>query len=1821
MDRDWFESNTDRYTELLDKYAPQISIYLCKKAKIFLRAFLCGVCRIPPSELGNDRGTTKDWVLRDQCDNGWYWSRVEFTETRGVQHWHCLAKLPNVLDTSVLGRIIHNGRVVRQGLKCGNIRPDKFKDAWNMIEMGLLANRYTTLFAESISQASFYSEAMDVDSHDSEKVIDIEKLRKQFVSDYKNKNISVSTNPIMRRFNDPECDENPNVENAKVASVSCMHQCIQRICGGDEKRGVGCRFSFPKKHLRHTVPAVMQVNADQMETQMLLKRTCDRVPNLNSYFLKYWRANHDVSVLIDAAHKMRYATKYVSKSRKHNELMEEVIDYLNKRTNDIMPPNMKQALSHLILADCSHREYLSKQELAYKVMDLPDVRKSFGDVSVVGFYPRANLIESTSENDVVVYSDRTEYSAYAERCRTDTVCVGFHKEELTDMCFRTFVETVTYNWKLKKPLAAEAISPSSKRKIKTRDINSGHWELRKSRKRRHIRWSTVLYSEPAHLYEEAELDKTTSQTLYFDLPVIKRKQLYRAYQELVCYRPWMNSPEETFLTEHVRQQLSQADPESESRYSLMKLEAFQRVNKELWIAGEVAPVGSQWHRENQYCYTMYLTTLHNNDIRLDRSSNKGIFCAKYEAADELDNLAVEIRPPINDEVDEAEVPSVCNFLPPDIFRSFLEQDPPALSDICIAFPFQHAWQEKEELVKSSNTTLYMAEPPPPSIARQDVSYWHNRAIDLVVSGTQQIMYVYGKAGTGKTEVALHICEQFNGRVQAGAGTGKAASNFNGPTTHAMFGWSHNEYNQAAVRSTERSKLTRLGLFYENTDVFIIDEVNALSAAELGYLDETMCKIFDPDRKIKDKDGKPKPFGGKMMVFIGDAAQLRPVCGAAIYGFSTGGVDSKKSRKSFYSSQYKLRTARGQTLYNEYLSNNCIWLEQSFRNKGLLQEIMDRVRNGVQTLDDLDKILYQQRRYPAVSVDYGIHYSNESCAVSNWTDLWRMCRQQEPQQRLFISRSGYHTTGDNELIVSSLAAIPASQYRFAPDVLCVAEGCEVRLITNLNVSAGLVNSAAGTVVKVIYNNADVRGLLDGQYPPAYCIIVKFPQFRGFLVGGERKFPFQDMHWVPLYRQKFVPQTVPTWIRKKQPISLCYREQFPIDLARHITAHRGQGQTWKNRLVAVDHGLESPNNHVPSDIGSIVYVACTRTNELKNLFVSPIFPSIWEKIGKSDQDQARRESEERLKKDAEKFAKAHGWYADFQDEVTFMHNYSRNSNEWKEIINANSSPTYDSESVTVDAVNTEVVDESLSDVFSEQVPGWLKPCNRERHIGVDQGLKSFAIIAVDLMSSTVPKVVGAELYNLEEQGLDISRFSVTDLVLTLQTKTVLMNWMQLSGYPLLLPEVDRVIVHIEQISVRNKYSKQFGVELGRLLQRLANVNQCVVKLSQPHIHRASGPMFKLGHSIVQACSLTPVVYTSRGTNSRKRQANSLTSHPYFKRTRNQQAAVPSDVEPDTASSSDGDVGVRNEDSDLDSSEYRRKKKMSSDIFRYFIHATSEQQIDHQVDISETVQQYWSKVENERVMRKFDDLGDALLHALNEILCGSSNYRPLVSSLPSLHINRSVVLSTLPDRICWIVMRSSWNVFTLENVGISDLHFTPGQIYANRNTVALIKHQLDPSLKQALMELTASNLYSGVEHIKIIVKQLKGYVERGLTNKAAGALTCSALEAMKQICDQAAGDSSRLSVGNTKPQGWHYVRTLPSGQKFQVVRSTGKHTNAIVAFLEWAKEHLPQFVKNRPLYMSSYEKMTFFLALKAVCSVQANHYQMVMLQISENVATTLR
>ena len=72
----------------------------------------------------------------------------------------------------------------------------------------------------------------------------------------------------------------------------------------------------------------------------------------------------------------------VSKSVKHFEVMQAALEYVHSKSTDTMPQNIKLVFINLLLANNSQHIFVSEQELAFKVMDLPLVIKSFTKVEV-----------------------------------------------------------------------------------------------------------------------------------------------------------------------------------------------------------------------------------------------------------------------------------------------------------------------------------------------------------------------------------------------------------------------------------------------------------------------------------------------------------------------------------------------------------------------------------------------------------------------------------------------------------------------------------------------------------------------------------------------------------------------------------------------------------------------------------------------------------------------------------------------------------------------------------------------------------------------------------------------------------------------------------------------------------------------------------------------------------------------------------------------------------------------------------------------------------------------------------------------------------------------------------------------------------------------------------------------------------------------------------------------------------------------------------------------------------------------------------------------
>jgi len=138
---------------------------------------------------------------------------------------------------------------------------------------------------------------------------------------------------------------------------------------------------------------------------------------------------------------------------------------------------------------------------------------------------------------------------------------------------------------------------------------------------------------------------------------------------------------------------------------------------------------------------------------------------------------------------------------------------------------------------------------------------------------------------------------------------------------------------------------------------------------------------------------------------------------------------------------------------------------------------------------------------------------------------------------------------------------------------------------------------------------------------------------------------------------------------------------------------------------------------------------------------------------------------------------------------------------------------------------------------------------------------------------------------------------------------------------------------------------------------------------------------------------------------------------------------------------------------------------------------------------------------------------------------------------------------------------------------------------------------------------------------VKQLTGHTELALKNEKAGALTDATTIAMKMICDTVIGKNSKLCDRRDRILGSMYCRTSTlhhTDRKFQVVNSTGKHTNAVLSCLSWMKQNLRDFVEHRREKLTEAEKKSFFCAM--VNLAHSGERCMEMIQLSDNVRTKL-
>jgi len=215
-----------------------------------------------------------------------------------------------------------------------------------------------------------------------------------------------------------------------------------------------------------------------------------------------------------------------------------------------------------------------------------------------------------------------------------------------------------------------------------------------------------------------------------------------------------------------------------------------------------------------------------------------------------------------------------------------------------------------------------------STAKIEINEYFKKALRLM-ENTDKVLFVTGKAGTGKSTLLQYFRGVTGKNVAVVAPTGVAALNVKGQTIHSFLHFPPH-ITKEKIREKEPSK--KLIELLKHIDTIVIDEVSMVRADLLDCVDEAL-KFY-----LKNN----KPFGGVQMIFIGDLYQLPPV---------VSGRDEKEMFQTYYKSPYFFDAK-----ILENIGMEMIELEKIYRQKDPeFIELLNKIRNSSIQDSDIRKL--------------------------------------------------------------------------------------------------------------------------------------------------------------------------------------------------------------------------------------------------------------------------------------------------------------------------------------------------------------------------------------------------------------------------------------------------------------------------------------------------------------------------------------------------------------------------------------------------------------------------------------------------------------------------------------------------------------------------------------------------------------------------------------------------------------------------------------------------------------------------------------------------
>ena len=389
--------------------------------------------------------------------------------------------------------------------------------------------------------------------------------------------------------------------------------------------------------------------------------------------------------------------------------------------------------------------------------------------------------------------------------------------------------------------------------------------------------------------------------------------------------------------------------------------------------------------------------------------------------------------------------------------------------------------------------------------------------------------VHGAAGTGKSNVIDQICH-FGQYILSQPGDnldhpyiikaafmGTAAANIGGQTLTSAFNLPFSTKHESLsdkVRDVKRIKL-------KNLTLVIIDEISMVKADQLCQLDLRL-------QEIKDKRGVP--YGGVALFCFGDIFQLEPVLGRAVF--------SKPSNPAFHISH---------SLNNLWERKQVINLTTNHRQGAdkTYGDLCNRFRKLVQgemLQEDINALMQRVRPNDDPDIknaDIHIVGKRATCEKINTTYLKNM-----PGEEIIIPSENFKTNQKDfkPRLDPKDNTIGNTGFMFE---LKVKNGAQVMLIKNIDTADLLTNGQQGVLADFKY--------IEGSTTIDYILV----RFNNPKVGKRNRIKNPQIAYKFPGCTKIEKETETYTVGKNRSSSTATLRQFPLRLARAITAHKSQG----------------------------------------------------------------------------------------------------------------------------------------------------------------------------------------------------------------------------------------------------------------------------------------------------------------------------------------------------------------------------------------------------------------------------------------------------------------------------------------------------------------------------------------------------------------------------------------------------------------------------------------------------------------------------------------